>query len=76
MLPWIVTIRQRISGRLKASAARLLALGGVIQTALLAFPDKLLQYIPSWVLQGLSVFALGCIIIAGYVTATKQEHPS
>ena len=57
----------------KWSSIRFLMVGGAIQTGLLAFPDKLLQYVPNWVLSALSVFALACVIAAGIGRVTTVE---
>lgn len=60
----------------KWSSIRFLLIGGAIQTGLLAFPDKLLQYVPNWLLSALSVFALGCVIAAGIGRITTTEPPN
>ena len=52
---------------------RLLAIGGAVQTALLTFPDRTLQYIPQWALQGLAIFSLACVILAGVGRVTTTE---
>jgi len=57
------------------SSIRFIALGGVTQTALLTTPGAVLQYVPQWVLQGLSVFSLACILAAGLGRITTTEKP-
>ena len=58
------------------SSMRALAVGGVTQTALMAAPQRLLDYAPGWMLQGLSVFSLGCILAAGIGRVTVVEKPA
>lgn len=57
----------------KWSSVRFAAAGAAVQGALLAFPMQLQQYLPAWVLSTLSVFALGCLILAigGRITTTE-----
>lgn len=59
------------------SSMRFLALGGAIQAALLA-PDRILQYIPTWVLQTASTVSFVCLIAAGLGRVTivekRDEH--
>lgn len=58
------------------SSIRFLAAGGVVQGALLAFPTQLQQYLPPWLLTGLSEFALFCIIAGGVgrITTMERDH--
>lgn len=58
------------------SSMRFIATGAAIQTALLTTPGAILQYVPQWILQGLSVFSLACIIAAGIGRVTTTEKPN
>lgn len=60
----------------KWSSMRFLALGGVIQGAIVTTPDAVKEHVPEWVLQGMSVFALFCIIAAGVGRITTTEKPN
>lgn len=60
----------------KYSSVRIAAAGAAVQGALLAFPMQLQQYLPAWVLSTLSVFALGCLILAIAGRITTTEAPS
>jgi hypothetical protein len=42
----------------KWSSMRFLALGGVIQGAIITTPDAVKEHVPEWVMQGMSCFAL------------------
>lgn len=55
------------------SSMRFLAVGGVIQGSLLAFPAQLQQYLPPWLLSGLAEFALFCVIAGGVSRITFME---
>jgi len=55
------------------SSMRFLGLGGTIQLAIVAAPDKVTEHVPEWVMQGLSTFALACIVLAGAGRMTKVE---
>lgn len=55
------------------SSIRFLAVGGVVQGSLLAFPVQLQQYLPSWVLRSLAEFALFCVIAGGIGRITTME---
>lgn len=57
----------------KFSSNRLIAVGIAVQVSLLAFPDKLLQYVPPSVLAALTVFALACAIL-GRLTTMEPRH--
>lgn len=61
----------------KWGSMRFLALGGVVQGALLTTPDAVKEHVPDWVLQGMASFSLFCIIAAGVSRITTQrEQPS
>jgi hypothetical protein len=55
------------------SSMRFLGLGGSIQLALVAAPDKVTTHVPEWVMSGLSTFALLCIVLAGIGRITIVE---
>lgn len=57
------------------SSVRLIALGATVQTALLAFPGELQTYLPPGTLKYGSLFALGCMILAGAGRVTTTEPP-
>ena len=58
------------------SSIRFLGLGGAIQGALLTTPDRVLQYLPQWVLQGAALISFGCIVAAGVgrITVAEKTH--
>lgn len=58
------------------SSMRFLAAGGVAQLALSTAPQRVLDYAPQWALQALSIFSLGCILLAGLGRITTTEKPS
>lgn len=58
----------------KFSSMRFLALGGSVQLAIVAAPDKVTQHVPEWIMSGLSTFALVCIVAAGIGRVTTTEH--
>lgn len=58
------------------SSVRFLAIGGVMQGSLLAFPAQLQQYLPPWLLSGLAEFALFCVIAGGVGRITTTEKPN
>lgn len=55
------------------SSIRFLALGGVVQGALVSAPATITQYVPDWLLRGLATFSLICIILAGVGRMTQVE---
>lgn len=59
---------------------RFLALGGVVQAALLTTPDAVKDHVPEWVLQGMASFSLFCVVAAGVsritITADGERHDS
>lgn len=57
----------------KWSSVRLVAASVAIQTALLAFPDKLAQYVPQPVLSTLATIALLVTVLAGVGRITTTE---
>ena len=57
------------------SSMRFLALGGACQFTLATAPDRVLDYVPYWATQALSVFSLGCILAAGIGRITTTEKP-
>lgn len=57
----------------KWSSMRFLALGGVIQGAIITTPDAVKEHVPEWVMQGMSCFALFCVIAAGVGRITTVE---
>lgn len=59
----------------KWSSVRFLAVGGVVQGSLLAFPVQLTQYLPPWLLSGASMFALACVVLGGIGRITTTEAP-
>lgn len=58
------------------SSVRLMAISGMIQTVLVAFPAQLQNYIPQDVLKVLSCAALGILILAGVgrITAYGDQN--
>lgn len=60
----------------KWSSVRFLAVGGVVQGSLLAFPAALAQYLPGWLLSGLAMFSLACVVLGGLGRITTTEPPS
>lgn len=58
------------------SSMRFLAVGGVVQASLLAFPAQLQQYLPPWLLSGLSEFSLFCVIAGGigHITIVEKRN--
>lgn len=81
--PMLLAFLQRFNLRLvddarnswKWSSMRLLALGGVTQTAVVSCPAAIAQHVPEWVWQALSCFSLFCIIAAGVGRITTTEKP-
>lgn len=57
----------------KWSSVRLMALSGSIQTALVAFPTTLSQYIPQHILSTLSTISLVILVLAGLGRVTEVE---
>lgn len=54
----------------KWGSVRFIALGGAIQGVLVAMPHRMDDYLPDWLMQGLSGFALFCMIAAGVARIT------
>lgn len=54
---------------------RLIAVGAAVQGVIVTTPDKVMQYVPGWATQGLSIFALGCMLAAAIGRVTTTEPP-
>lgn len=54
---------------------RFLALGAVIQTAIVTTPDAVKEHVPEWILGGMSTMALFCIVAAGVGRVTTTDKP-
>lgn len=55
------------------SSMRFLALGGVVQGAVVTCPAAVSDHLPSWVLSSASSFSFFCIIAAGVGRITKVD---
>ena len=60
----------------KWSSIRFLAIGGAVQTTLLAFPSQLQQYLDPAVLKYGSEFALLCMFLGAIGRITTTEKPN
>lgn len=56
------------------SSIRLMAVSGVLQAVLLAFPEKMAQYVPYWVMSTLATTSLAILLLAGFARITKVEN--
>lgn len=50
---------------------RFLAVGGVMQAALVSTPDAVKEHVPEWALQAMAIFSLFCIVAAGISRVTQ-----
>lgn len=57
----------------KWSSMRFLALGGVVQGAVVTCPAAVSEHLPDWVMSSASTFSFCCIIAAGLGRITTTE---
>lgn len=55
----------------KWGSMRFLAVGGVMQAALVSTPDAVKEHVPEWALQAMAIFSLFCIVAAGISRVTQ-----
>lgn len=60
----------------KWSSMRFLALGGVVQGAVVTCPAAVSDHLPTWVMSAASTFSFCCLIAAGVGRITTTEKPN